>query len=67
MESVVVEACKTVPELHIPEDAQPKAKIITLVAGVREAKEEVGRVIFEFNMKIVELQLTLHSMTPSKV
>lgn len=41
LESTVVEACKTLPELHIPEDAQPEAKIRKLAAGVHEAKEEV--------------------------
>lgn len=35
LESVVVEACKTVPELHIPKDAQPEAKIWKLVVGAQ--------------------------------
>lgn len=42
LESVVIKACKTVPEIHIPEDAQPEAKIINLIASVCEAKAEVG-------------------------
>jgi len=44
LESTVIKECRTLPELHIPEDTQPKVKIIKLVARVREAKVEVGRV-----------------------
>ena len=54
-ELAVVEACKTVPELHIPEDAQLEAKVIKLAASVRAARAEVGQVTFEFNMKIVDV------------
>ena len=67
LESKVTEACKTVPELHILEDTQPEANIRKLAAGVCEAKEEVGKVTFEFNMKIVELQLKLQPTTPLEV
>lgn len=42
MAVTVVEACKTLPELHILEDAQPEAKIQKLVVGIRDAKAEVG-------------------------
>jgi len=55
------------PELHIPEDAQPEAKIRKLAAGLREAKAEVGRVQFELNMKITELQLKFQPTTPPEV
>ena len=44
LESTVVKACKTVPELHIPEDAQLEAKIKKLVTGVREARTKVGQI-----------------------
>lgn len=62
LESTVAKACKTVPELHIPEDAQVDAKIRKLAAGVQEARAESGRVNFEFNMKIAELELKLQPM-----
>lgn len=42
MEVAVAEACRIVPELYILEDAQPKATIQKLAAGVREVKAEVG-------------------------
>lgn len=42
LESIVAEACKIVPELHIPEDVQLEAKIRKLAIGVREAKAELG-------------------------
>jgi len=54
-------------ELHIPEDAQPKAKIQKLVSGAHEAKAEVVRVQFELNMRIMELQLKSQPSTPPKV
>ena len=44
-----------------------EAKIKKLAAGVHEAKVEVGRVQFELNMKITELQLKLHPTTPPEV
>jgi len=62
-----VEACKTVPELHILDDAQLEAKIRKLATDVREAKEKVRRVTFEFNLKIAKLQLKLQPTTPLEV
>lgn len=67
LESAVVEACKTVPELHILDDAQLEAKIRKLATDVREAKEKVRRVTFEFNLKIAKLQLKLQPTTPLEV
>lgn len=52
-----MEACKSVTELQILEDAQLKAKFRKLAFGVREARAEVGQVTFEFNVNITELQL----------
>ena len=54
MELAVVEACKIVPKIHIPEDAQLEAKIRKLATGVCEAKVEVAWVTFEFKMKIAK-------------
>lgn len=59
LESAVVEACKTMSEFHIPEDAQPESKIRKLFAGVWEAKVEVRRVSFELNMNITKFHLNL--------
>jgi len=42
-------------ELNIPEDAEVSAKVRKLVVAVRASKEEVGRMTFDFQMKIVEL------------
>ena len=43
----VEKACRTVPELHIPEEAPLEAKIRKLVVGIHDAKAEVARVQFE--------------------
>ena len=67
LESVVIEAYRIVPDLHILVDAQSEAKIRKLVASLREAKVEVGRVQFELNMKITELQLKLQPTTPPEI
>ena len=67
LESIVAEACRIVPELHIPKDAQLEAKIKKLIAGVREANTEVGGVQFELNMKTTNLQLKLQPTTPPEV
>ena len=42
LESAVAEACKTVPKLHIPKDAEPEAKIRKLAVDVCDARAEVG-------------------------
>lgn len=59
LESIAAEACRIVLELHILEDAQQEVKIIKLATSVSEAKAELGRVQFEFNMKITNIQLNL--------
>lgn len=64
---MVAEACRTVSELHIPEEAPLEAKIRKLAAGVRNAKIEVARVQFELNMKITELELKSQPSTPLEV
>lgn len=53
LELVIEQACQTVPKLHIPDDAQCETKVRKLVVVVRNANDEVGRVTFEFPMKIV--------------
>jgi len=42
--AAVAEACRKVPELHIPEEAPLEAKIRKLFVGMWDAKEEVARV-----------------------
>lgn len=64
---MVIEACRIVPKFHIPEDAQLETKIWKLVAGIRDAKEEVTTVQFELNRKITELQLKSQPSTPPEV
>jgi len=44
LEAEVAKACRTMSELHIPEEAQLEAKIWKLVVGIPDAKEEVARV-----------------------
>ena len=56
---MVGEACRTMLELHILEDAQPEAKIWKLAPGVREAKAKVGRVQLKLNMKIIKLRTSV--------
>lgn len=54
-------------ELHIPEEALLEAKIQKLAVVIREVKEEVARVQFELNTKIIELVLKLQPSTSPKV
>ena len=42
--AAVAEACRTVPELHIPDEAPLEAKIQKLDVGICDAKAEVDRV-----------------------
>lgn len=55
--AVVVEACITIPELHIPEEAPLEAKIRKLAAGVRDAQIDMAKVQFDLNLNIIELEL----------
>ena len=57
MTKVVVEACKTVPELDIPKYAPLDVRIRKLAAGVHEARTKLTKVQFELNLKIAELEL----------
>lgn len=41
---VVAEACRTVRELHVPEEALFEAKIRKLATGIRDAKAKMDRV-----------------------
>jgi len=42
LESVVVEACKSIHKLHILDDAQLESKVRKSAAGVGEAREKIG-------------------------
>lgn len=63
----VVEACKTVSELHIPKDAFFDTKIWKLTAGVHDTKTEMAKVQFELNLKIAELESKAQPLTPPEV
>jgi len=66
-ELAIAKACKIVPELHIPKDAQPEVKIRKLAVGLRKAKADVGQVAFKLNMNITELYLKLHPTNSPEV
>lgn len=55
LETTIEQACKTVPKLHILEDVEASTKVRKLASVVCTLKDEVGRVTFEFSMKISEL------------
>lgn len=55
--AVVAEACRTVPELHVWEEALVDMKIRKLAVGVGEAKIEVAKVQFNLKLKITKLEL----------
>ena len=63
LEYTVVEACRTMSDLHILEDAQMEDKIRKLAIWVREENEEIQGVQFNFNMKIMEFHLKLQGST----
>ena len=64
---MVAEACRTVPELHIPEETLLEAKIRKLAACVHDAKTEMTKAQFELNLKITELELNAQPSTPPEV
>lgn len=55
--AVVAEVCRTVPELHIPEEASLEVKIMKSASSVHDAKMEVAKVQFELHLKITKLEL----------
>lgn len=57
MTKVVVEACRSVPELDIPKDMPVDERIQKLTVGVREVRSELAKVQLELNIKITELVL----------
>lgn len=67
LESVIEQAYQIVLELHLLDGEQAVKKVIKLDVAVHDAKDEIRRVIFKFQMKIVELQLKLQPTTPPEV
>ncbi len=65
--TVVAEACRIVPKLHIPQEVSVETKISKLATVVRDTKMEVAMVQFELNLKITKLQLKLQPSTPLEV
>jgi len=65
--TVVTETCRTIPELHIPEEAPLEAKIRSLAAGVCNAKKKVAKVQFKLDLKIIELELKSSPSTSPEV
>jgi len=64
---VVVEACRTVTELNIPEDVPVDARIRKLTEGVHDARTELAKVQFELNLKITQLELRAQPSTLPEV
>lgn len=65
--TVVATACRTILELHIPEEAPVEANIQKLDAGVRDSKTEMAKAQFELNLKIIDLELKTQPSTPPEV
>lgn len=64
---MVAKACRTVLELHIPEEVPVEAKIQKLVAGVCDVQNEMSKIQFELNLKIIELEFRAQPSTPPEV
>lgn len=64
---VIDDACQSVPELAIPADIPAETKIHKLATGVREAREEMTKVLLELNLHIAKLRLKTQPSTPPKV
>lgn len=65
--AVVAEACRTILELHILEEAPFQAKIQKLAIGLRDTRIEMAKVQFELNLKIGEIELRAQPSTPPEV
>lgn len=63
---VVIEACRTVTELNMPEDVLVDARIRKLTASVHTVRIELAKVHFELNLKITQLELRAQPSTPPK-
>lgn len=57
MTKVVVEACKIVPELDIPEDVPEDVRIRKITTGVCKVRTKLAKVKFELDLKTTELNL----------
>lgn len=55
LETAIKQACKTIPELNISENAKATTKVKQLVVVVHVSKGTIDRVMFNFQMKILEL------------
>lgn len=65
--TTIEQACKSVPELGIPDDVEALAKVKKLATVVCTSMEKVDKVIFDLRMQIDELQLNLQLTTPLEV
>lgn len=55
--TMVIEACRTIPKMHIPEKASLEENIQKFATGVNNARTKMANVQFELNLKITELEL----------
>lgn len=65
--TTIEQACKSVPEMNIPDNAEASAKVRKLAATVRASKEKVDKVTFDVQMQITEMQLKLQLITLPEV
>lgn len=65
--AVVAKACRTISELHIPEDTMVNARIQKLTIGVCGARTELPKVQFELKFKITGPRLKAKPSTPPDV
>jgi len=62
-----VQACSELPQLQILAEVTSVEKIQKLASLVKEWKEEIGKVCFNIQLKISEIQLKMQPTTPSEV
>ena len=62
-----MQACSELPQLQILAEVTSVEKIQKLASLVKEWKEEIGKVCFNIQLKISEIQLKMQPTTPSEV
>lgn len=67
MIKAVREACRMVPELAIPKEAEVDEQVYKLAIGVRDARTDLAKVQLELNLQIAGLQLKAQPSTPPEV
>lgn len=67
LEEGITKACNAPSKLNIVVDAGSIEKIQKLVVVVKDSKDEIGRVQFELQLKILEFQLKFQPITMPSV